>query len=258
MRVKSMKLGLIAAGAYAFLGAISPSEAQVSTARLTLWLKADDGLATDGTTWADKSGNGHNATAVQGQAPTYVASAINGLPAAHFNGAQLMSIAGQLVSKQRFTIIVVGTDESTWQHGDYCDTISNWNGSNGIRSIFLGTVWKRPGDKFLDRIRFTDQIGGSDQDQQGVGRIKSPTSAFILSAIADKDSARVYVGTKRQYELGRRLKRRDLSAPWFLGDQGGCFCEYWLGDIAEVLVYDKALSEKALKDNVAYLQAKWQ
>jgi hypothetical protein len=84
---------------------------------------------------------------------------------------------------QQFTIVLVATDESTPQHGDYCDTVSNWSGATGVRSIFLGTVWKRPGNNFQDRIRFTDEVGGSDQGQEGVGRIKNPTTPFILSAI---------------------------------------------------------------------------
>jgi hypothetical protein len=241
-------------------GAFCPALAQDGpvTKKLSLWLKADDGFATDGSTWTDKSGNGHNAAAIQGQAPTYVASALNGLPAAHFNAAQYMSIAGQIVTQQHFTIIVVATDESTQSHGDYCDVVSNWSGSTGVRSIFLGTVWKRPNDKFLDRVRFTDEVGGSDQGQEGVGRVTNPTSAFVLTAVSGKTSARVYVGAKQQYDLGMKLKKRDLSAGWFLGDQGSCACEYWLGDIAEVLIYDKELSAKDIKKDVAYLQAKWQ
>lgn len=148
----------------------APAAAGPVTTDLSPWLEADNGVATDGSSWAGQSGNGHNAMAGQGQAPTYVPSAINGLPVAHFSGARLMAIAGQVITSQRFTIIVVATDESTPQHGDYSDMVSNWTNSTGTRSIFLDTVWKRP------------------------------------------------------------------------GDQGNCHCEYWLGDVAEILVYNKALS----------------
>ena len=253
-----MKTSAFAGGLFVAIAATIPAQADPITTGLSLWLKADNGLATDGSTWADQSGNGHNATAVQGQAPTFVSSAINGLPAAHFSGAQRMSISGQPVTSQHFTIIVVATDESTQSHGDYCDVVSNWSGSTGVQSIFLGTVWKRPGNKFLDRIRFTDQIGGSDQDEQGVGRVKKPANAFILSAVSANKSARVYVDDKLQYDLGSKLKRRDLSAGWFLGDQGACACEYWLGDIAEVLIYDRALTTREIETDAAYLKAKWQ
>jgi hypothetical protein len=253
-----MKFGAFVAAACLAIASQEPATAGPVTTDLSLWLEADNGLATDGSTWADQSGNGHNATAVQGQAPTYVPSAINGLPVAHFSGAQLMAIAGQVVSSQRFTIIVVGTDESTQQHGDFCDVVSNWTGSTGTRSVFLGTVWKRPGNKFLDRVRFTDEVGGSDQGQEGVGRVKNPTAPFILSAFSANNSVRVYVGSKRQYELGKHLKRRDFSGGWFLGDQGNCFCEYWLGDVAEVLVYNKALSPSEFQADIGYLKAKWQ
>jgi hypothetical protein len=253
-----MKSGLFAAGLCVVLACGLPAKADPVMRRLTLWLKADNGLATDGSAWADQSGNGHGATALQGQAPTYVASAINGLPAAHFSGAQVMSIAGQIVTSQQFTIIVVATDESTPQHGNFCEIISNWSGATGGQSIFLGTVWKKPGDKFWDRFRFTDEIGGAAEGQNGEGHIKKPAHAFILSAVSSKKNASVFVGTKKQYALGESLDTRDLSAAWFLGDQGALNNEFWLGDIAEVLVYDRALSKQELATDVAYLAAKWQ
>jgi hypothetical protein len=228
-----------------------------NTKGLVLWLKADDGLATDGSTWTDSSGQSNNFTALSGQAPTYVASAINGLPAAHFNNAQEMFLASSMFSSQKFTIITVVTDETDIHHGDFSDIISNWTGSTGGRSVFVGTVWKNVDGTNMDRIRFTDAIGGADQDQQGVGDIKKPTNAFILTATNAAKDATVDVNGKLAYDLGSRLRKRDLSTTWEIGDQGACSCEYWTGDIAEILVYDRALSDKQLKKNVAYLKAKW-
>src|SRR5262249_51825210 len=142
--------------------------------------------------------------------------------------------------------------------GDYCDIVSNWGAGDGVKSIFLGTVWKKPNNKFLDRIRFTDQVGGSDQGQDGVGRINNPSNAFILTGISGKETALVYVGSKLQYDLGTQMTKRELPANWFLGDQGSCFCEYWLGYIGEVLIYNKALTKHELHEDISYLHAKWQ
>jgi len=253
-----MKNLTIALGLYFGAAGLFPAQADPITKGLSLWLKADNGLATDGSSWTDQSGNGHNATAIAGQAPTYIPSALKGLPAAHFNGAQAMSISGQVLTSQKFTIIAVATDETTSAQTNYREIVSNWNAPTGGQSIFLGTVWKKPADKFLDRIRFTDTIGGAGQGQQGVGQINKPKNVFILSGVSGKANAFVYVGTKRQYALGAPLDARDLTAGWYLGEQGTLNSEFWTGDIAEVLVYNRALTKQELGQDISYLELKWQ
>ena len=82
------------------------------TTGLSMWLKADAGLAPDGSSWIDQSGKGHNATALSGQAPTVLTNGPNSLPVAVFSGNQAMSISGEVVTKQLFTIVAVATDTS--------------------------------------------------------------------------------------------------------------------------------------------------
>ena len=66
-------LGAIAS--MAFISTVAVAGSGPSKDGLVLWLEADKGLATDGSSWSDQSGAGHNATAVSGEAPSYVASA---------------------------------------------------------------------------------------------------------------------------------------------------------------------------------------
>ncbi len=228
-----------------------------TTADLSLWLKADSGLAADGSTWTDQSGNGHDATAVAGQAPAVISGGLNGLPVAQFNGAQRMTIAGTVVGKQRFTILAVVTDTSV-NGGGFREIISNWSGLTSTKSIFLGTIWSTVGGVTADRIRFTDAVGGQSQGQTGQGDIKTPTKAFILSGVAGGHNTIIRVGRKVQYQLGAAIPRRNLTALWYLGDQGDSNVEHWEGDIAEVLVYNDVLSKAELATDLAYLQAKWQ
>jgi hypothetical protein len=227
-----------------------------------MWLKADAGLAPDGARWADQSGHHHNATALSGQAPTVQTDGLNGLPVAVFSGNQVMSIKGEIVTKQRFTIIAVVTDTSTPGAGSYREILSNWDPSTETSSIFLGTIWGTVNGKEVDRFRFTDAIGGAGQGQTGQGHIKTPTKAFILSGVAAKIKAYVEVNNKRQYKLAGGLPTRSLTEPWVLGRQGlneaGDGGEYWSGDIAEVLVYSRALKPSELATDIAYLSAKWQ
>ena len=247
-------LGLCCHAAHAQTGPV--------TAGLDMWLKADAGLAPDGSSWADQSGHRHNATALNGQAPTVQTDGLNGLPVAVFSGNQVMSISGEIVTKQRFTIIAVVTDTSTPGAGSYREILSNWDPSTETSSIFLGTIWGTVKGKQADRFRFTDAIGGADQGQTGQGHIKTPTKAFILTGVAAKGKAFVEVNNKRQYKLAGGLPTRSLTEPWVLGRQGlneaGDGGEYWSGDVAEVLVYSRALKPSELATDIAYLSTKWQ
>lgn len=234
-----------------------PTTAPVTNG-LVLWLKADKGLKTDGSKWNDQSGQGHDATARPGQAPEYVPQAFNGLPVARFKGAQTMAIAGKVVSSQQFTIITVVTDASAVGYSHDRDIIGNWDTAFGP-SIFNGTVWRQTSGIWRDRIRFTDSVGGGDQGQTGVGELKHPKTLFILSCISRNKNAIVRVGRRNEYKLGTALPKFDLDSAWTLGRSGPdpINDNFWIGDIAEVLVYDEALSNTDLEADIAYLQRKW-
>jgi hypothetical protein len=81
------------------------------TTNLVLWLEANEGLASDGSSWADQSGLGNNATALPGQNPTVVPGGFNGQTAVEFNG-QAMSFAAPVVTTQQFTIVALVTDSA--------------------------------------------------------------------------------------------------------------------------------------------------
>jgi hypothetical protein len=235
------------------------------TDQLVLWLRADSGLATDGSSWQDQSGLGHNATAITGEAPTYVPNAINGLPAAQFSGGQAMTIAGQLLTSQQFTVVALVTDTGLNEGlGLRRDVISNWSPSTGPESIYLGTVTAQVSKKnpaFEDRIRFTDAIGGSTDKKNpegGEGKITNPTTAFEFGGISNPTDAKIFVNGKTQYTLPTPLPTRDETMPWYIGQQGAANVEFYIGDIAEILVYNKALSAQELKKVHTYLRKKWQ
>jgi hypothetical protein len=260
-RNKTMRVQLLL-GVVASIACFSPAIAAKGPSKdgLALWLEADKGLATDGSTWADQSGNGHGATAVTGEAPLFVPAAINGLPAAQFSGSSAMSISGSLLTSQQFTIITVVTDASAYDGNnlEFREIVSNWSSSAPEESVFLGDLWTDASGKTSDRIRFTDAVGGEDQGDKGVGKIKRPTEAFILSATSGADNATVQLGSKVQYQSKKALTTRDLAEAWYLSRQGEADVEHWNGYIAEVLVYNKALSDTELKKDVAYLKGKWQ
>jgi hypothetical protein len=64
------------------------STCQIPSDSLALWLKADDGVVTNGnvTQWNDNSGNGRDAVAMLGTYPTLVNNELCGQPVIRFNG----------------------------------------------------------------------------------------------------------------------------------------------------------------------------
>ena len=57
-------------------------------------------------------------------------------------------------------------------------------------------------------------------------------------------------------ELGRRssnLSPRNLRTPWVIGQQGNIQGEYWKGELAELIVFDRELTEPERQEIGRYL-----
>ena len=121
---------------------------------------------------------------------------------------------------------------------------------------------RRPWRRFqLDRIRFTDAIGGSTDKgnpEGGEGKIVKPTVPFQLGGISASSNASIFVNGKTVYTLSTPLPTRDETMAWFIGQQGAANVEFFIGDIAEILVYNRSLSTSELKSVKSYLHRKWQ
>jgi len=239
-----------------------PAFAQIPVSTgLDLWIKADAGVTTSGSqvsAWADQSVNGHNGSQMSGfNQPLLVPNALNGHPVVRFNGtSNFLSLAGQVMtSNQQFTIMGVFTDTRNPSDTSFRDTFSNWDPGNQTTSVFIGTVNKNP-----TRVRFTDDVGGlSDtvHNQTGVGNLFNPTTPFILTGISTASDAFVYQNSVLMASKGSAISVRNLTTGYVIGRQGTFSGEYWNGDIAELFVYDRALSSSEFQQNVSYLNTKY-
>ena len=96
------------------------------TTGLTLWLQADKGLATDGSSWADQSPSAFTATAL-GTGPAVTAGAIKGLPEVKFSG-QALSLNGAPITGQQFTIVALVSDATAkGGYNGFREILSNWD-----------------------------------------------------------------------------------------------------------------------------------
>jgi Concanavalin A-like lectin/glucanases superfamily len=227
---------------------------------LTLWLQADVGVTSDClglvSTWSDQSGMGNDATqADPTSSPLFVDGVLNGKPVITFDGQHnFLSVAGPILTSQQFSILAVVNDTRDPSDNRFREIISNWDPANTLPSVFFGTVNGNP-----VRARLTDNFGGFDPpyNQQGAGTITDPTTHFIFTGVSGAMDAMIYQNTASIADKGSTLTPRDFSTPFVVGRQGSANNEYWQGDIAELLVYDRELSADELTQNWSYLQQKY-
>ncbi len=145
--------------------------------------------------------------------------ALKELPAARF-----LQLTGKIVESQQFTIFAVAADRGRTQHRAI---FSNWDGAagNSVTSLFLGLTDQ-------STVRLSDAFGNA-------GQVRQPERPFLLTAVSGDEAAVFQNG--RELAKRSRLPERDLKPPYVIGQQGNINGEYWTGDIAALLVFNRAL-----------------
>jgi hypothetical protein len=188
--------------------------------------------------WADQSGNGINATmATASRQPSIVYDSINGLPVIRFGGAQSLYLTSQ-VQPQSFTVFIVGKNSK----------------STETFSMILGPGGNSPNNK----LRWEN---GSQVLFVGLGNnmpIITPTIGN--TRVYHVLSARYNGSAMGVYRDGNLVSTHSFTTtgPWSLAQVGGWFSRYFMvGDLAEVLVYDTALSDSNHDSTNDYLRTKY-
>ncbi len=202
---------------------------------MVLHLSASTGVTTDAagrvSEWRDLSGAEHHARQVDGmKQPQFIEkSSSHGRPVIRFDGKRrYLDVVGQVISAPQFSVLAVVTDQGT---GGHREIFSNWNGSGGNvgTSVFLGTTGS-------STVRFSD-------DFSNAGVIRNPMQLFLLSAITDGQQAVVRQNDAELAKKNSPLNGRKLDTAYVIGTQGNYQQEDWNGDIAEVIVFNRALSD---------------
>jgi hypothetical protein len=231
----------------AALGLALPNEsvAQTSppTSGLVLQLEASTGITLDGSggvsSWSDQSGNGHNATqGTAGNRPTVAANVLNGYPVVHFAGstAQYLSLPNLLSGDTQAEALVVvrattasGNNSGLWYFGT---TGGNWY------PLASGILY--------------DSFGSNAQQTEG-----APTPNITQFHVYDVSSQ---TGLWQSWIDGVPLYQDATNTVAFtsaplLGQNGSGYGFY--GDIAEILVYNHALSASDRQSASTYLAQKY-
>lgn len=244
--------GLLGAQSLTFPGPGSPAAAGGGCSlsyvtNLVLWVKADAGLTcTSGcsgthtvTAWADQSGSGNNLT-TSSSALTYAAADINGLPAVAFPGysggfgPSSFSLTSGITASS-ITIFAVAKDITGFQRGAIISGPTNsleyflndsssgkLQGANATFAALLitGTAAANSG---YHQVNFTGVSGTSQvvrQNRTADGSASAATS-FVGAALTK-------IGYNAQAGIG--------------GCTDSNTCDSMIGAIAELLVYNAALS----------------
>jgi hypothetical protein len=218
-------------------GVVDPA----SIAGLTAWYKADAGTSTttDGvgvSQWNDQSGNGFNAVQATGaNQPLYKAAIQNGLPVLRFDAVNdYMQAAGVNVAQPDTIFLVAkntltgGTFSNAFDGNTTRQTIGRW--STDAVAVNCGTT---------DVV--TAQLWGSTLFHQ-------------LSLIANGASSLLWFDAT-SVTLGSNPGTANLNVLNI-----GTFntsTSFWSGDIAELLIYNSALSTPNRQAVEGYLRGKW-
>ncbi|HEY6137172.1 MAG TPA: hypothetical protein VI670_05345 [Thermoanaerobaculia bacterium] len=231
---------------------VSVATAPVPTNGLSLWLRADSGVTAgaDGkvSAWAVE-GSPVKATATDpAQQPTLAQNAIGGKPAIHFDGGTQMLEANidiDPAASPELTVISVFTSET-----DAATPLRKLYGADD------GGYDRAAGlDDRAEGMNYT--IFGGGAGVVGIMKLTANTPYLTVDSYDQpKKKLNVWVN-------GAPVKQNadiDHSAgldKFYIGGTGTVYHEPWFGNVAEMLVYHRVLSDDERKKVEGYLGAKY-
>jgi hypothetical protein len=201
---------------------------------LVLRLRADEGVEVDEhgrvAAWRDLTGRGHDAAQPDRERRPLRVREGAGTAVLRFDGEhRFLRLAGQVLASPTFTIFALASDRAG--AGGHRSIFSNWDGAagNSVTSVFLGLTGAAT-------VRFSD-------DFSAAGASREPARPFLITAVSGAGSVSVQVNAGEPAVRGAPLSPRRLDTPYVIGQQGNIDGEYWNGDIAELIVFDRELPE---------------
>ncbi|MEM6720751.1 MAG: GEVED domain-containing protein [Bacteroidota bacterium] len=246
-----------------------PSPGNVST-NMQLWLKANVGTALTGSdvdTWADQSPNGFTATSGGATDAQFITNALNFNPVLRFAGSEYLSLGNPteldidpLTEEMTIISVIVSGGAST-------GTVIS-KGTNSIRNyqLWLGTTDRvvhytlgRP-----DNVNTSERFGtiyALNEPKITAGVVSTNANPFLrLSTNVNgiDDPAFTNNGINNGSNnvdvlIGARRNEDTFGNPGFNTDSGYLYN----GDIAEIALYDRALTAAELERVESYLALKY-
>lgn len=231
------------------LGGARPSGpfTPASLSGLALWLDASDAAtittATGVSAWADKSGNGRNATQATGTAqPTVQSAAQNGKNTLRFTGAnsQFLTLASALnFSSTGYTILAV------IRRGGPTGTNKVEVLGSAANAGVTALEWWTTG------VFYSNGVGGLSRGQSST--TQASTAYNVVSAVCPSAAdGKIYFNGADISSVAYAAATMSSLDRIGYSDSG-----YTNGEIAEIVVYGRALNTTERGNVEAYLKTKW-
>jgi hypothetical protein len=222
---------------------------------LALWLKADAGVTTNASggviQWDDQSTNVNNAVQVaDSQAPLYVPGSLNNRPVLRFDGvddflnvadSDSLSFAGDLT-----TLFVVRFDDFGFYNAIWSKTAANLPAPTDLYTV--------PGDGFL-RVYRGDGTFNNLSFADSAQPLRANTY-LVLGVDVQGDVLTHYLNAQPNGSGTVNTNTADANTDLKIGSRNDLFTKM-KGDIAELLIYDRALSGTERSNAFNYLQTKY-
>lgn len=228
---------------------------------LALWLEASEGVTFGNSTrvasWQDQSANASVLSQVAiGVQP--VAETIKGIPVIEFDGVDdyLEGTAADLNGLSALTVVIVAaitSEDNDKEPSDesgraYSPLFFPQSGSWG--QLFLNPQRPEIGWRFGTGLTQTNEIHTRAQDIGGV----------ISSTVAVKDQATetVYVnGTQVAQATGKDSPTANIGTQLQLGRENEGTSSFYRGKIAEIMIFESALTPEEIASMQSYLSGKY-
>jgi len=215
---------------------------------LALWMRADQGVTWNGSTvsqWSDITGNGNNAVQSEvSRRPTFITSALNGKPALRFNGANsnYLSVPNNAsINLTQFTVIAVAKQSTSASYGFLARKLATSDATlNQYGLLFMNSTGART------------QAGA----QTAVGYSAIPLDTYaIMSGSYDLNTVRTWVNGGLVASTAYTGGITTSSLPLTIGGDGSTMG--LRGDMAELLIFNRALSDMERKEVELYLYQRY-
>ena len=219
---------------------------------LSLWLKADAGVTTSGsnvTAWADQSGNGNNATTIEGIQPTFVANTLNSKPVLRFDGSGQKMSLGSYIGGTEYSIFIVCKNNDN-VNGSMFFWTTDENFGLYIASITAASYNASARNKFI--LSEADAGGGEGDSIIAWSSTAVNNNYFIGTAIQNGGGKAYSNGSGGTDSLGTFGAENNFNLI------GGYGFGYELdGDVAEIISYNRAVTGTERQQVEAYLNTKY-
>jgi hypothetical protein len=242
----------------AVCGAANASTIDPSTITgLNVWLKADaiSGLNNGDsvTRWDDSTENGYNYSSNSATKPTYVASGLNGQAVVRFTGSESFYNSGFNLNSA-YTVFGVAKC-STLPSGSNGDSNQAWFGANATHvafGVYIGTYVTANNSFWAWAPNEWSTYGLANS-----ANTNANIHTYTASNLTEESTWGWYLNGVKTGAACETAGSPTLSTTGTYVGYSGVGSEYWKGDIAEILIYDRALSETQIGQVNAYLSAKY-